>query len=147
MGKKSVISQLKERRVIRATLIYVALLWVVLQVANVLEEAGFVSAQAVQALILVGVGGLVATIVGSWFLETPWKQRKWISVAGDVAIITAVTVAAALFAWQQWFTSFTRPAVAILKIEATDTRAESEDILKISATNNQMAQNSKAKGQ
>jgi TolB-like protein len=128
VAKKSVISQLKERRVIRATLIYVALLWVALQVANVLEEAGFVSEQLVRGLILLGVGGLIATILASWFLESPWKQEKWISVAGDVVIIVAVTLAAVLFAWQQWFTSFSRPTVAILKIEATDTRGESEDL-------------------
>jgi len=128
VAKKSVISHLKERRVIRATLIYVALLWVALQVANIFEEAGFVSEQFVRGLILLGVGGLVVTILASWFLETPWKQKKWISVAGDVVIIVAVTLAAALFAWQQWFTSFSRPTVAVLKIEATDTRSESEDL-------------------
>ena len=94
--------------------------YVALQVANIFEEAGFVSAQFVRGLILLGVGGLIVTILASWFLETPWKQKKWISVAGDVVIIVAVTLAAALFAWQQWFTSFSRPTVAVLKIEATD---------------------------
>jgi TolB-like protein len=128
VAKKSFISQLKERRVIRATLIYVALLWVALQVGNVLEEAGFIGEQFVRAVILLGVGGLVVTILSSWFLETPWKQRKWISVAGDLAIIVAVVIAAALFGWQQWFTSFTRPTIAMLAITATDTRADSEDL-------------------
>jgi TolB-like protein len=99
-----------------------------LQVANVLEEAGFIGEQFVRAVILLGVGGLVVTILSSWFLETPWKQRKWISVAGDLAIIVAVVIAAALFGWQQWFTSFTRPTIAMLAITATDTRADSEDL-------------------
>jgi len=47
---------------------------------------------------------------------------------GDLIIIIAIMVAAVLFAWQQWFTSFTRPTMAVLKIEATDTREESEDL-------------------
>ena len=128
MNEKSIISQLKERRVIRATLIYVALLWVALQVANVLEEAGFIGEQLVRWLIILGAAGVPVTIFASWFLETPWKQRKWIAVAGDLAIIIAVTVAVALFVWQQWFASFTRPTIAVLNIEATDTRAETEDL-------------------
>lgn len=128
MTEKSLLSQLKERRVIRTTLIYVALLWVVLQAADLLANAEMLSAQQVRWIILLGVAGLPVTILASWFLETPWKQRKWVAVAGDLAIIVAVTVAAAMFAWQQWFTSFTRPTVAILKIEVTDTRADSDDL-------------------
>jgi TolB-like protein len=128
LAKKSVLSQLKERRVIRATLIYVALLWVVLQAADLLAGADMLSEQQVRWIILLGVAGLPVTILASWFLETPWKQRKWIAVAGDVLIIGAITVAVALFAWQQWFTAFTRPTVAVLKIEATDTRSDSDDL-------------------
>ena len=128
MSKKSLLSQLKERRVIRATLIYVALLWVALQAADLLAGAQMLSDRQVRWIILFGVTGLPITITASWFLETPWKQGKWIAVAGDVLIIGAITAAVALFAWQQWFTSFTRPTVAILKIEATDMRAESDDL-------------------
>ena len=128
MSDKLLFSQLKERRVIRATLIYVALLWVALQVADLLAEADMLSDQQVRWIILLGVAGLPLAILGSWFLETPWKQRKWIAIAGDLAIIIAITLAAALFAWQQWFTAFTRPTVAVLRIEATDTRVESEDL-------------------
>lgn len=128
MSKKSLLSQLKERRVIRATLIYVALLWVALQAADVLAGAEMLSEQQVRWIILLGAAGLPITLLASWFLESPWKQGKWIAVAGDVLIIGAITAAVALFAWQQWFTSFTRPTVAILKIEATDMRAESDDL-------------------
>ena len=128
MSDKSLLAQLKERRVIRATLIYVALLWVALQAADLLAGAGMLSAQLVRWLILIGVAGLPVTILASWFLESPWKERRWTAVAGDLVIIIAIVVAAALFAWQQWFTSFTRPTVAILKIEATDTRDDSEDL-------------------
>ena len=128
MSDKSLLAQLKERRVIRATLIYVALLWVALQAADLLAGAGMLSAQLVRWLILIGVAGLPVTILASWFLESPWRERRWTAVAGDLVIIIAIVVAAALFAWQQWFTSFTRPTVAILKIEATDTRDDSEDL-------------------
>jgi TolB-like protein len=128
LAKKSLLSKLKERRVIRATLIYVALLWVALQAADLLAGAEMLSDRQVRWIILLGAAGLPITILASWFLETPWKQRKWIAVAGDVLIIGAITVAVALFAWQQWFTSFTRPTVAVLKIEATDMRAESDDL-------------------
>ena len=46
------------------------------------------------------------------------------SAAGPAAI----GLAAALFAWQQWFTSFTRPTIAVLAIEATDLQPESDDL-------------------
>jgi len=128
LADKSLFTQLKERRVIRATLIYVALLWVVLQAADLLAGAGMLSARLVRWVILLGVAGLPVTILASWFVETPWKQRRWIAVAGDLVIIMAVTAAAILFAWQQWFTSFTRPTIAVLTIEATDTKQESDDL-------------------
>jgi TolB-like protein len=128
LNQQSLFAQLKERRVIRAAIIYVALLWVALQAADLLAGAGMLGDQFVRWLILLGVAGLPVTIVASWFLETPWRQKRWASVAGDLIIIAAVTLAAALFAWQQWFTSFTRPTIAVLRIEATDTRAESEDL-------------------
>jgi TolB-like protein len=128
LGQNSLFAQLKERRVIRAAIIYVALLWVLLQAADLLAGAEMLSEQGVRWLILLGSIGLPVTILASWFLETPWRQKRWASVAGDLIIIAAVTLAAALFAWQQWFTSFTRPTVAVLRIEATDTRAESDDL-------------------
>ncbi len=113
---------------IRTALIYVALLWVALQAADLLAGAGMLSEQLVRWLILLGVVGFPVTIVASWFLESPWKQQRWTSVAGDLLIIIGITLATALFAWQQWFTSFTRPAIAVLHIQATDLRADSEDL-------------------
>jgi len=44
------------------------------------------------------------------------------------AVIAALLLAAALFAWQQWFVAFTRPTIAVLPIEATDTRVETRDL-------------------
>ncbi len=113
---------------IRATLIYVALLWVGLQAADLLAGAEMLSEQLVRWLILIGVAGLPVTILASWFLESPWKENRWTRVVGDLLIILAIMIAAAIFAWQQWFTSFTRPTVAMLRIEATDTREESKDL-------------------
>ena len=50
------------------------------------------------------------------------------AAASATLVIVAVGLAAALFAWQQWFASFTRPTIAVLGIEATDTRVEIEDL-------------------
>ncbi len=109
-------------------LLYVALLWVALQAADLLADARILDAQVVRWLILLGAAGLPITIVASWFLEAPWKERRALAIAGDVVIILAIVVAASLFAWQQWFTSFTRPTVALLRIEATDTRSTTADL-------------------
>lgn len=128
MSDRSFLAQLRERRVIRATLIYVALLWVALQAADLLAGAGIIPEQLVRWLILLGVIGLPVTLVASWFFESPWKERRWTSVAGDLIIIVGITLAAALFAWQQWFVSFTRPTIAVLTIEATDLRDDSDDL-------------------
>jgi TolB-like protein len=43
-------------------------------------------------------------------------------------VIAALLLAAALFAWQQWFVAFTRPTIAVLPIEATDNRVETRDL-------------------
>lgn len=67
-----------------------------------------------------------AKYFGSWFLESPWKKRRGIALAGDILLMVVVAAAAFLFAWQQWFTSFTRPVVAMLQIEATDTRDDTQ---------------------
>lgn len=42
--------------------------------------------------------------------------------AGDLLLMVAIAAAAFLFDWQQWVTSFVRLVVAMLQIEATDTR-------------------------
>ena len=130
MRMGEVFQQLQKRRVIRAAVIYVALLWVVLQAADVFAEADIISGGVVRWLIIAGVAGLPLVLAGSWFLESPWKQRRSMSVAGDILIIVAIAAAAFLFAWQQWFSSFTRPVVAILPIEATDTRDDTQLLAK-----------------
>ncbi len=57
------------------------------------------------------------------------KDRRVIrAVLGDVAIILAVAVGAPLLAWQYWFTSFARPVLAVIRIEATDTRGDTADL-------------------
>jgi len=125
---KNFYTQLKDRRVIRTAIIYVALLWAILQVADLLADAQLISAIAVRWVIIVGVVGFPLTLLGSWFLESPWKKRRWTSNAGDLLLIVAIAVAAILFARQQWFQSTTRPSIAFLKIEATDTREDTQDI-------------------
>jgi len=125
---KDFYAQLKDRRVIRTAIIYVALLWAILQVADLLADAGIVSGSLVRWIILLGVVGFPLTLLGSWFLESPWKKRRWTSNAGDLLLIVAIAVAAILFARQQWFQSTTRPSIAFLKIEATDTREDTQDV-------------------
>ena len=51
------------------------------------------------------------------------KKRRWAAV-----VIIAMGLFAAPFAWQQWFAAFSRPTVAVLPIEATDTREETRDL-------------------
>ncbi|MDX1460200.1 MAG: hypothetical protein R3348_04015 [Xanthomonadales bacterium] len=116
--------QLKRRRVIRTAVVYVALVWGALQVADLLAEAEFITEQLVRWLIFAALVGFPLTLVLSWFFETPWRERKSLSVLGDIAIILAIAVGAGLLAWQQYFTSFSRPTLAILTIEATDTRPD-----------------------
>jgi len=120
--------QLQKRRVIRAAVIYLALLWAALQAADLFAGADIVDESAVRWLIVGGVAGLPLVLLASWFLESPWRERRWTAVAGDVLVIVAVGLAAVLFAWQQWFVSFTRPTIAVLPIEATDTRIETTDL-------------------
>ena len=120
MGIGDVLRQLRDRRVIRTAVIYVALLWVVIQAADLFANAGMMAEATVRSLIVIGVVGLPVVLVASWFLESPFKGRRWLSVLGDVSVIIAIAAAAGLFAWQQWITSFTRPIVAVLPIVATD---------------------------
>jgi TolB-like protein len=120
--------QLRDRRVIRAAVIYLAVLWAALQAADLFAGAEIISEGTVRWMILIGVAGFPVVILASWFLENPWQDRRWTAVAGDVVVIVAVTIAAALFAWRQWFVSFTRPTVAVTAIEATDTRIETRDL-------------------
>jgi TolB-like protein len=121
-------NQLRERRVIRASLIYIALVWAALQAADLFAGADIIRESTVRWLIVAGAAGFPIVVLASWFLESPWRERRWTAVAGDVVVIVAIGVAAALFAWQQWFGSFTRPTVAVLPFEATDTREDTNDL-------------------
>lgn len=125
-GFQDLYQQLKKRRVIRTAVVYAALVWGALQVADLLSDAGFISQELVQGLIFAALVGFPLTLMLSWFFEAPWRQRKGLSVIGDVTVILAIAVGVFLVAWQQYFVSFTRPTVAITLIEATDARADSE---------------------
>jgi TolB-like protein len=118
--------QLRKRRVIRTAVVYAALVWGSLQVADLLADARFISDALVQGLIIAALVGFPLTLMLSWFFEAPWRQRKGLSVFGDVAVILAIAIGVFLVAWQQYFVSFTRPTLAITLIEATDARADSE---------------------
>ncbi len=121
-------AQLKDRRVIRAALVYVALFWLSMQVADLLAEAEMISQESVRWLILVGLVGFPIALILSWFFEGSWHGRRWPAVLGDVAIILAIAAGTFLLAWQHWFTSFSRPVLAIIRIEATDTRDDTADL-------------------
>jgi len=61
--------QLKDRRVIRAVLVYVALFWLLMQVADLLVEAEIVNQESVRWLILLGLVGFPIVLILSWFFE------------------------------------------------------------------------------
>ena len=116
--------QLKKRRVIRTGVVYIALVWAALQVTDLLAGARIINEEMVRWLIFSSLVGFPVVLALSWFFETPWRKRRWLSVAGDVGVMLAIAVAVFMLAWQQWFTSFTRPTVAIVRIEPTDTRED-----------------------
>ena len=128
MPFKDFYAQLRDRRVIRTAIIYVALLWAVLQVADLLADAQLINAITVRWMIIVGVVGFPLALFASWFFENPWRERRWTAIVADLLLISVIGVAAFLFAWQQWFQSTARPSIAFLKIEATDTREDTQDI-------------------
>ena len=128
MRLQDLYKQLRERRVIRTALIYLALVWAALQAADLFAGADIIREATVRWMIVAGAIGFPLVVLASWFLESPWRDRRWTAIAGDVLVIVAIGIAAALFAWQQWFMSFTRPTVAVLPIEATDTREETRDL-------------------
>jgi TolB-like protein len=124
---QAIYEQLKNRRVIRTGVLYLALFWGVVEVADLLAGAEMISEELVRWLLLGGVLGFPAMLALSWFYETPWRERRWLSVLGDVGVILAIGVAAMLLAREQFLTSFTRPVFAILRLEPTDTRPDSAD--------------------
>ena len=125
---KAIFDQLARRRVFRAAAIYAATVWVVLQVADVFAGEGIISEELVQWLIIASVIGLPLVLLGSWFIEAPWKARSRIAAAGDLFIIGAIAAGAVLFAWQQWFVSSVYVPVAVGRIEATDLQDETQAI-------------------
>lgn len=93
-----------------------------------LAGASIIPATYVRFLIIVAITGFPLTIIISWFVDSPWRDKKWLAVLGDITLIVAISAAAVLFAWQQWFSSFSRPLIAVLPIEATDTRESTGDL-------------------
>jgi hypothetical protein len=72
--------------------------------------------------------GLPFVLLGSWFLEAPWKAGGRLGTVGDVFIIVAITVGVFLFARQQWFANIEPIDVAVDGIEATDLQNATQDI-------------------
>ncbi len=126
MQIKELIEQLSKRRVFRAAVIYAAFVWVVLQAADVFAGEGIIPGQWVQWLILVASIGFPFVLLGSWFLEGPWKERGRAATAGDLFVIVAITAGAGMFAWQQWFSTSTQTTIAIGEIEATDMQTHTQ---------------------
>ena len=124
----NVYQQLKQRRVIRTAIVYLALAWLALQVADLLADSDIISESFVRWLIFASIVGFPLVLLLSWVYEAPWRERKWIAIAGDVGVITAIAIAASVLAWQQWMTSFTRPTIAVLSFVPTDTRADTADL-------------------
>lgn len=121
---ESIFRQLKQRRVIRTGVVYAALVWGGLQVADMMAEAELITPTLVRWLIFAGLAGFPVALVTSWFFETPWRDRKRISVIVDVLVILAVATGVFLLGWQQYMASFTRPSVAVLHIEPTDAQPD-----------------------
>lgn len=113
---------LKDRRVIRAAIIYVAVFWVLLQVADVVSQTDLISEDFVRWVIMGGLAGFPIVLILSWFFEHPWHQRETLSIIGDVTLLTIVSVATGILAWQQWSKTFERPVIAVLPFEPTDTQ-------------------------
>jgi TolB-like protein len=124
----AVYKQLKNRRVIRTGVVYLAFFWGAVEVADLLAGANMISENRVRWLLLGGLLGFPAVLTLSWFFESPWRERRWFSILGDVSVILAIGVATLLLARDRLFTSFTRPVVAIIRLEPTDTRPETADL-------------------
>lgn len=126
MRIKDLIEQLSRRRVFRAAVIYAAFVWVALQAADVFAGEGIIPEQWVRWLILFAAIGFPLVLIGSWFLEGPWKERGRVATAGDFFVILAITAGAGLFAWQQWFSTTSQTTITIGEIEATDLQIETQ---------------------
>ncbi len=113
-------TQLKKRRVIRAGVVYIAVFWLSLQVIDILIESRFVGEAAIRWLIIGGVIAFPFVLVLSWFFEHPWHERQTLSVVGDLAVLTTVSLVAGLLAWQQWNRTFSQPVIAVLDFQTGD---------------------------
>ena len=107
---------------------YLATAWLLLQVADTLAGDGTIPEAWVQGLIFVATLGLPFVILGSWFLEAPWKAGGRVRTVGDVFIIVAITVGVFLFARQQWLANVEPVDIAIGPIEATDLQPATQQV-------------------
>lgn len=128
MNFRQLLGQLAQRRVYRATSMYVAAAWLLLQVADTLAGDGTIPGAWVQGLIFAATLGLPFVLLGSWFLEAPWKAGGRLGTVGDVFIIVAITAGVFLFARQQWFANIEPIDVAVDRIEATDLQPATQQI-------------------
>lgn len=116
--------QLKRRKVIRTSVVYLAVFWAAIEVADLLAGSEMLQGQHVRWLLVVGAAGFPLTVLLSWFLEAPWREQRSLSVVGDVVVILAIAVVTLILVWQQFFISLVRPVVAIVPIEPTDARSD-----------------------
>ena len=128
MNFRQLLGQLAQRRVYRATSMYLAAAWLLLQVADTLAGDGTIPEAWVQGLIFAATLGFPFVLLGSWFLEAPWKAGGRLGTVGDVFIIVAITVGVFLFARQQWFANIEPIDVAVDRIEATDLQPATQQI-------------------
>ena len=128
MSFRRLLGQLLQRRVYRATSMYVAGAWLLLQVADTLTSDGTIPDGWVQALIFAATLGLPFVVIGSWFLEAPWKAGGRLGTIGDVFIIVAITVGVFLFARQQWFSNIEAVDILVGRIDATDLQPTTQHV-------------------
>ncbi len=128
MNLKAFFGQLVRRRVYRATSMYLATAWLLLQVADTLAGDGTIPEVWVQRLIFAATLGLPLVILGSWFLEAPWKAGGRLGTVGDAFIIIAIIVGVFLFARQQWLANLEPVDIAIGPIEATDLQPTTQQL-------------------
>lgn len=128
MKPRAFIGQLVQRRVYRATSMYIAGAWLLLQVADTLAGDGTIPEAWVQALLFAATLGFPLVLAGSWFLEAPWKAGGRLGTAGDVFIILAVSIGVLLFARQQWFANLEPVDISIGRIEATDLQPTTQQL-------------------
>ena len=128
MDFRRLAAQLYQRRVYRATSMYVAAAWVVLQVADTLAGDGTIPDSWVQVVIFAATLGLPFVVVGSWFLEAPWKTGGRLATAGDLFIIISIIAGTLLFARQQWFSSVEAVEIVVGRIYATDLQPTTQHV-------------------